>query len=357
MKHILVRSLWLIVVASTLLIGCTEDDSPTPAVLSGGVLVINEGQFLAENADISYYRPSDRSVQNDIFQTVNGRPLGDVLQSAARINDNMYLVVNNSNKIEVIDGQSAAEVATISGLQLPRYVQQVAADKAYVSEWVGFGVPGQVRVVNTASHTLGELVTGLMYNQPEKLAVSGEVAAVAANAFAGETDLVLINTATDAVIATVPVGGAPVDVVTATDGDFWVLVSPPATFDAFFNVTYDGSPSLVRVDPLSEEIVATYTVPFSDVTAEDLALLPNGTDLAFSCAGTVQLFDAGAGTFSTWVEGSFYGLGVAPDGRLYTADAGGFVAAGLVRIYNSSGTKTDSFSVGVAPNGFMFDTP
>ena len=54
------------------------------------------------------------------FQT-NGTPLGDVVQSITQFNNNAYVVVNNSNKIEVIDITNFSSIATITGFTSPRY--------------------------------------------------------------------------------------------------------------------------------------------------------------------------------------------------------------------------------------------
>ena len=65
---------------------CT-DEPPIPSPIDPnlafdkGVFIINEGNFGVGNASIDFYqRDSNRLIKN-VFETVNGRPMGDVAQS------------------------------------------------------------------------------------------------------------------------------------------------------------------------------------------------------------------------------------------------------------------------------------
>ena len=66
------------------------------------VLVCNEGNFRWGNASAGILNLSNQKWVEDGFKQVNGRSLGDVLQSATYWNENWWLVVNNSSKIEGI---------------------------------------------------------------------------------------------------------------------------------------------------------------------------------------------------------------------------------------------------------------
>src|SRR5690606_28464601 len=99
-----------------------------------GYFVLNEGTF--GNADASVTFIGDNGVVHpDIFQTVTGNPLGDLAQSMAFEGDNAYIVVNGSNKIEVVNRFTFESEATLSSsLENPRYIA-FANGKGFVSNW------------------------------------------------------------------------------------------------------------------------------------------------------------------------------------------------------------------------------
>ena len=89
--------------------------------LSEGILISNEGNFQWGNASVSFYDEEKDTLLQDVFQSVNQRPLGDVLQSIYLDDKYAYLVVNNSGKIEVVEKHSFDLQHTISGFMSPRY--------------------------------------------------------------------------------------------------------------------------------------------------------------------------------------------------------------------------------------------
>ena len=81
---------------------CTEEPPiPTPIdpnlAFDKGVFIINEGNFGVGNASIDFYqRDSNRLIKN-VFETVNGRPLGDVAQAMTIFKNKGYIVLNITN--------------------------------------------------------------------------------------------------------------------------------------------------------------------------------------------------------------------------------------------------------------------
>jgi hypothetical protein len=119
--------------------GCKRDRIPVPNITHAVIppqkaFVVCEGNFGWGNGAVSMISLKDETVIEDNFKYVNNRNLGDVVQSITLINDKYFIVVNNSNKIEVVDTSNFKSVKTISGFQSPRYVLPLNENFAIVSD-------------------------------------------------------------------------------------------------------------------------------------------------------------------------------------------------------------------------------
>ena len=106
-----------------------DTNSPeTNGIYNDGYFVTNEGNFNSGNGSISFVS-NDGTVENNVFVTTNSFPLGDVVQSMSIIDENAYIVVNNSSKIEVASIDSMISVGTIENISSPRYIIEVSNTK------------------------------------------------------------------------------------------------------------------------------------------------------------------------------------------------------------------------------------
>ena len=93
---------------------------------------MNEGNFGWGNPSLGVI--GEQATYTDgVFESKNGRKLGDIFQSVYHYEDSYYLVVNNSGKIEVINDSNFFSTKTISGFNSPRYLA-IKEDRAFVSE-------------------------------------------------------------------------------------------------------------------------------------------------------------------------------------------------------------------------------
>src|SRR5690606_30045049 len=198
--------------------GCSKEEDKTNGDLTfnAGALVTNEGQFQKGNGGVSFISQQNNEVTRDVFMTVNNRPLGDVVQSLTEHDGKIYVVVNNSEKIEIADARTFKEAGVINGLQLPRYAV-ASEDKLYVTEWVNYGLSGRVAVIDLDSNTVSKTIT--VGQLPEKVLLLNKKLHVLNN---GQNTISVINTTTDAVETTIQVGDSPNGIVTTSDG-IWVL--------------------------------------------------------------------------------------------------------------------------------------
>lgn len=98
-----------------------------------GAFITNEGAFGSSNGSLSYFDLDSLTVQNNLFNQVNSRPLGDVVQSFSVHNNRGYIVVNNSQKVEVVDMETFNSLGVIEGLSYPRHFLGVSETKGYIS--------------------------------------------------------------------------------------------------------------------------------------------------------------------------------------------------------------------------------
>lgn len=100
---------------------CEKDTTTIHGKFAKGVFIVNEGNFTNGNASVSFFDRDSLTVTNDIFDKINGRPLGDVAQSMNEFNEKYYIVVNNSSKVEIVNSSDFVSTGVINGFALPRY--------------------------------------------------------------------------------------------------------------------------------------------------------------------------------------------------------------------------------------------
>lgn len=319
---------------------------------SRGVFIVNEGNFLAGNASISFYDPALDSVFNQVFYRVNQAPLGDVANSMTISGDRAFVPVNNSGRIYVMDPVTMKYKGKITGLTSPRNLVVVSENKAYVTDLVEKRLSivhpqllGQVDSTGVTDHIdLGNYTS-------EQIIVSGNKAFVGCWSY-GDKVLVL-DTGSDSLVDSVQVGKQPNSMVMDKTGDIWVLCDGG----------YMGSPygqenaSLWLLD--TETHRASRMLEFSDI-------MDSPSDISINAGGDTLYYLNGGIFFSainpvqenTFIEAGgrqFYGLAVdSYDNTVYVADAVDYQQNGWVYRYASAGVLLDSFRVGINPGSFCF---
>src|SRR5665213_378414 len=232
---------------------CKRDQplAPTTAgitITSGmGAFVVDEGNYLGGNAKISFFKFSDGSAIEDLFQPENLRPLGDVGQSMTLINGEEYVVVNNSGKIEVVNPSNCSSSKTITGFTSPRFILPVSATKAYVSDLFA----NAISIVNLSTN----IRTGSIPFPGESEAmvmVNGEV-------FISSTDhdkVFVMNPNTDLVTDSISVAKGGNSLQLDNNGKLWVL--------CYGDYTTSAPGGLYRINTASHSV--ELSLPFT--TAE-----------------------------------------------------------------------------------------
>ncbi len=238
--------------------GCTGK----PFNPSNGILVCNEGNFTFGNASVSFVS-NNGTVTNEIYAQANCLPLGDVLQSAARIKNKLWLVVNNSGKIAVCNANTLQQEAEITGLTSPRYVQPINDTLAAVSDLYNTAL--------TLVHTANYSVVGTIALGTSSEPLVRVQNALYTSAWSQDSTLHKIDLNTFSLVSSVVVGAQPVDLAVDQQGTLWVLCQGSATSRA----------CLVQVNPESMEIMQRISFKNPAASASSLVYHAPSNQLIF----------------------------------------------------------------------------
>lgn len=336
-----------------------EKDNDKPGAYENGALVLNEGSFMQSNASVSWVSYNSDSVVNNLFERVNGRPLGDVLQSALKSKGKIYLVLNNSGKVEIVNSSDFVQAGVIERLNNPRYITS-ADDKLYVTQWNGWGQKGAVLVFNQSnlskvdSIPVGTGAEGIAY-------VAGRIFVANSGGFGLDSSVSVINPTTKQV-ETIQVGYCPKEMVVDANGKLWVICSGADIYDANWNIVATKPSSLVVINPSTKNVEKTIPL-FNDKHPSHIDISPNGQTVyyggGFGFNGIYSLaLTATANAQQPLIQGFFYGFNVNPqNGDIYCLEAPSFTSGGTLKVFanGSYANPSKTVTVGIGPNGVLFN--
>jgi len=349
------KRMWFVLLVAVILPAACTKENPAPNKYDDGVWIINEGVFSGNNASVSFYDPTEGKVTGEVFLKENLRPLGDVLQSMHIFRGKGYLVVNNSQKVEVVDIRTFRSLHTITGVDYPRHFLGVDENKGYLTDGK---YQGRVYVVDLETNEItAQIPAG---SGPEALVKAGDKVFVANSGGWGyDSTLTVIDAVSDEVVQTVWVGDQPVDLTLDAGGYVWALCQGKVVWTPDFStIAYETPSRLVRVDPATYEVMSLGIGSTGDYfNPKRLALDASGNILYFEEAGGVYALDLStleipAGPL---IPLHPYGLEVDPDnGEIYVLTSGGGDQPGSLHRFLPNGEEIQSLAVGFFPNGAVF---
>lgn len=345
-------------ISAIFLTACSNDDENTEAPLGNydnGVLILNQGGFGNGNASISYVSEDFVTQQNNIFSLVNPTiTLGDTAQDIGFYQDLAFIVLNVSNKIEIVNRYTMAHVATISsGLDNPRFIA-FSNGKGFVTNWAdGTNTSDDyVAVVNLSTYAVSSTIA--VAEGPEKIIENNNKLYVAhAGGFNFGNTISVINAATNSLQTTINVGDVP-NSLKIKDNSLYVICGGKPSY-----ATTETAGSLVKIN-LSNNSVSN-TINFT-ATTHPSNLIINGNNMYYTVDDAVFKTSLNATTlpstplFTTTSQGVYgvYSFAVEND-KIYVGDAGDYNSNGKVYIYSEAGILENQYTVGVIPAGFFFN--
>lgn len=348
----MMNKVFFLAITALFFVSCSNDDDSqpeyVPAAFEKGILVTNEGPFGNGSGNITFISEDYSTVTQNIYRTVNGTELGNIVQSMGFQDDNAYIVVNNSNKIMIANRYSFEAVDSIKvGVNNPRYFMGADGSKGYVTNW---GDPNDtaddfVAVLDLRDNTVSSTIP--VSFGPERMVSYNNKIYVAHQGGFGQNNLISVISG-NTLESTITVGDAPNSMVVLGNSLFVLCGGNP---------NYTGNEtagSLVEINLSNNEILNTYT--FGTVEHPS-SLTMDGSNLFYSLDGKVYSLNVASISLpgNDIVDGFFYAL-EAKDGMLYATDADDFASRGSLLIYDlSTNQQIQNFQTGIVPGGIYFN--
>lgn len=341
--------------------GCKEEPviTPVPEISEEGIFLVNEGNFTFGNGSLSYLDLGENKIYNQVFFNVNGFPLGDVPQSLFLKGDSLFIVVNNSGKIVVMDINDFKHINTIDGLVSPRYILPTKGKEAYVSDLYN----NNITVIDL--ETLQKTSTIDIGHSSETMLLHEGYAYVTGWTYGESIYKIDINT--NQLAGKLEVGVQPNSLVTDRNNDLWVLCDGG----------FQGSPhawdfaGLYQIDLTTFTVKKTIRFDHKDYNPKALKINADKDTLFFLSAAYGGPSSVEAGIFKMGINettipvrpfikergGFFYNFGISPVGEdIYVSDALDYTRAGWLWRFTRNGTVRDSFRVDIIPGEMLFKT-
>jgi DNA-binding beta-propeller fold protein YncE len=363
-------------VSSLIFVSCSKDEIQVPVYVplgtyDSGVLVLNEGNFGSSDASISYISYDLNTLQNNIFGLVNpSLTLGDVAQSIGFNGNLAYVVLNNSNKIQIINRYSMANVGSITtGLINPRYIA-FANGKGYVTCWGNSSIATDdyIAVLNLGTNTISSTIS--VVADPERIIENGGKLYVAHYGFGNNNKISVIDSNSNTVVGTpISVGDGP-NFMVINNGSLWVMCEGKYGNPTSAPVILEVGGCLQKINLNTNIVENTYQFA---TTNHPSNLQIYGSNIYYTINSSIYKMSltpiAPATSIALPINPVFnstlaniYGFAVKAN-RIYISGYSTFSNNGTVNIHSlgattespAIGTVLKSHTVGIGPNGFYFN--
>ena len=350
----------LLLLSIVLFFNSCEDDTdccpmPEPeAEFQSGIFILNEGNFGSANASVTYINEDTETVGAGIFNNINNYSLGDTAQSMRMFEELAIIVVNVSNKIEIVNRYTFESLATINtNLQNPRYAG-VLEDKLYVTNW-GDGMDPEddfVAVFDLADYSFLRSIP--VSEGPEKLiSANNKIYVAHTGGFSFNNIVSVIENDAAEVETEIEVGDLPNSMV-VKENDLWVLAGGKPSY-----ADVETAGRLSKIDLTSNEVVESIEFPEKSIHPANLNIA--GSDAYFTLGKSVFKYTEGgalpdAAEYSLDDAALIYGFEVYED-KIYVASPNAdFTGDGNLYIYDlADGNLLNKYTTGINPNGIYFN--
>lgn len=343
-----------ILLISVLAFSCKKKqviEPDAPQTLQHGMLVLNEGLFQQNNSTLGWFNFSDNSYTGNFFEQKTNRSLGDTGNDMKRYGGKIYIIVNVSSTIEILDAATGNSISQISMIangtpKQPRYIT-FHNSKAYITCYDGY-----VDVLDTASLSITNRIP--VGANPEGLAVSNGKLFVANSGGLNfpnvDSTVSVIDLGTYQEISRITVGKNPGSVQTDATGEVYVISRGD----------HAGIPSRMhRINANTNTLVQSFSFDASSISRFNTNFLISYHDFS-SGDNKIALFDPNTEAIihSEYIPTSgiqtLYGVYYSDiTNRIYCLDAKNYTVTGQVHVFSPNGIFETSYNVGLNPTNIL----
>ena len=353
---------FVLLILLSVLASCDDMESVVPDSSTvnteeiGGLYILCDGNYSLNNSTLAVYDYKTNALNTSFFLTKNGRNLGDTGNEIQHYGSKLYIVVNVSSQIEVIDactGLSIRQIPMFDGTKArqPRYIT-FWEDKAYVCSF-----DGTVARIDTSSLEVeayvkvGRNPDGITYSN-NKLYVSNSGGLDYATTLGYDNTVSVIDIETFTEISRIKVGSNPYRI--KSDDYGYVYVACRGNYE-------DEEAVWVCINSSTDQVVETYKLEVMnfDIYGDYAYLYNYNSTTGDSWIKTFNLLTRSVERESFITDGTSistpYGINVDPEnGDVFITDAGNYISSGHVYCFDDEGRlKYKINNVGVSPNSVI----
>lgn len=343
------KNLALFITLITFLFSCKKDIvTPEPKDLKieassltlQQLLIANEGNFQWGNAEITYVNLLTGEIIQDCYQTKNQTLLGDVCQSMQVFDKKIFIILNNSQKIIVLDQETLIKTGEISNLESPRYFLPLSKNKAYVTDLYGQGI----HVVNP--ETLQKIKKINIPAWTESLLSKNGLTYVCSR---NNHWLYIIDESTDLLTDSILIGYGSNSIQMDLDSNLWVLCHG--------DINKNEPAGLYQINTTSRAAHLTLSLPNQEI-AWKMSINGSKNELFFIQKDIYRVRISQPSVADKVIPGdqkNYYGLKIHPENNyIFVGNARDYVQKGEVEVYDPSGVLKSTFPSGIIPGDFVF---
>jgi len=351
MKKIKLNYLFIALALTVGLASCHKDKEitkpDTPTAERAGLYVLNQGNLNSNNSTLTYYDYTTKKLTADIYKAANNADLGDTGNDAQIYGTKMYIVVNVSNVVDIVNAKTSKLIKQVSmGNRLPRSVAFYKSN-AFITS-----TDGTVAVMDTTNFTISKYIT--VGRNPEQLVVSNDKLYVAnSGGFSfGNPDktVSVIDLTSLSETKKITVTANPVSMVADGIGNVYVLSLGDFDKVAGGLTIIDDKTDAVKSQPT---VSVGYNVPMAAqgdfvyfATADNKIAVYNTKTQALVRANFIN-----DGTVVT----TPYAIAADPlTGEVFVADAKDYSSNGTLYAFDKTGKLEYSIATGIDPGRITF---